>query len=140
MPTKKTNTAVPEQNGSYYLVYVLQRLLLLLAGAGTAILWMTLVATANDFSFLGSQNQNNDIANVTGLNTGVSNMTNNLRIWAVLLSLLALVATLLLPKFAHVRKYEKRVVIDGLIVSVFLLIISLGALPIFRSILEHSTR
>lgn len=140
MPIKKSKASVTEQEGSYYLVYGIQRVSLLLAAAGTVMLWITLVATANDFSFLSFQNLNNSTFNTGGIQSGVLNMTNNLRSWAEILSFLAVLATLFLLKFARVRKYDKRIVIDGLILSVFFLIISIGASPIYRSILDHATR
>ncbi len=104
---------------TYHTVRIAQRLTLL-AAAGLALWYfVTLVSVSSSLIIAGAQ-ENIRFNNPELVNTTITMMIEKLRGWSVSMSVVSLLITGLLVLFPRVRKFDKKLVIDGVIVAVFL--------------------
>jgi hypothetical protein len=123
------------QSATYYASRLVQRITLLLAAMSTVILWATLVTVTNTFSIFGAIQD--EKLNTLELNRGITYEIDKLTSYAVFFSVLAILVTLLLLTLPRVKKYEKRLVADGLVIAGFCLIASAECQTIMRFILTR---
>jgi len=136
MPKSKQNNSVSSQNTMYFASRILQRVSLLLAVTSTIILWASLITVAHGINFINAI-QGAEIASPTELNASIVLEIDALKTYAVVFSVVAFVLTLLFLKFTQVRKHEIKLVVDGLVISVFCLIFAVHCETIYRLILER---
>lgn len=132
----KQNTLAASQSTIYYVGLVVQRISLLLAAASTVILWSTLIALAHDMNvphFI----EGAKLVDAAEINRGITLEISSLTAYAATLSLLAIIVTLLLLKLPRVRKYEKKMVVDGVVIAGFCFIFALYCEPLLRLILTQ---
>lgn len=118
--SKKLKIIDTSSAASYHTVRIAQRLTLL-AAAGLAIWYfVTLVSVSSSLIIAGTQ-ENIRFNNPELVNTAITMMIEKLRGWSVSMSVVALLITGLLALFPRVRKFDKKTVIDGVIIAAFLL-------------------
>lgn len=105
---------------TYHTVRIAQRLTLL-AAAGLALWYfVTLVSVSSSLIIAGAQ-ENIRFNNPELVNATITMMIEKLRGWSVSMSVVSLLITGLLVLFPRVRRFDKKTVIDGVIIAVFLL-------------------
>jgi len=94
-------------------------LALLVAGLTTFALWVVVISSSVDSLYISSAKSGVDLSQPNEILSSTINKLSTLSgTWA----LAALVLTALLALFPRVRKYEKRLVVDGLTIASFLLL------------------
>lgn len=131
----KNKTTQISQNSMYYVGLAIQRLSLLLACASTILLWIIMSTISHSFATTGSL-KNVDFIDPNELNRGISNEISQFRIYAIVLSLVAISLSLLLYKLPQIRKYRKHIIFDSLIIGVFCLVLSVWSETIYRIVLS----
>lgn len=105
---------------TYHTVRIAQRLTLL-AAAGLALWYfVTLVSVSSSLIIAGAQ-ENIKFNNPELVNATITMMIEKLRGWSVSMSVVSLLVTALLVLFPRVRKFDKKTVIDGVVIAAFLL-------------------
>ncbi len=135
MPKKQT-TNFASSDTTYYIARVAQRISLLAAAGCTVILWATLVSISHTVSY-GVMNEAIKATSQDDLFAGITKELDKLTMYAAFASVLAIVITILMMKFLRVRKNEKRLVIDGVVIAGFCLVVSLFCQTIYRYILAR---
>lgn len=126
------------QGVPYYAGRVLQRLSLLLAAGSTIILWGAMLAISHGFDFSNSlQGDSVNFTHIDELSLGLSHEVNQLMHYAVAWSVAALSLSLLMLVFPRVARYEKRLVVDGVVIAGSLLVVSACSQSILQLILSH---
>lgn len=133
---KKQNSKNTSQNTAYYIARIIQRISLLVAAASTFILWATLISISHTISFVGLGDGINNISQ-DELNNGITREIDKLTMNSVVLSIAAIVITILMLKFLSVRNNEKRLVVDGFVIAGFCLVVSMFAQSIYTYILSR---
>lgn len=133
---KKQNSKNTSQNTAYYIARIIQRISLLVAAASTFILWATLISISHTISFVGLGDGINNISQ-DELNNGITREIDKLTMNSVVLSIAAIVITILMLKFLRVRNNEKRLVVDGFVIAGFCLVVSMFAQSIYTYILSR---
>lgn len=136
MPKQKQLSSFHTRQVSYYAGRVLQRLSLLVAAASTVTLWGSLLAISHGFVFTNSL-QGAHLTHLDELNLGISNEVNKLAYYAMACSVIALVFTLAMLVFPRVVKYEKKLVVDGVVIASFLFVFAACSQAILQSLLSH---
>ncbi len=132
--SKNKNINFKSTDTTYYIARVVQRISLLVAAGSTVILWATLVSISHTVSY-GVFSSVVEKFNQQDLFNGVTTELDRLTTCAVIMSGLAILISLLMMKFLRVRKNEKRLVVDGVVIASFCLIVSLFCQTIYRYIL-----
>ncbi len=133
MPKQKKQVLATLQSTNYYAARVVQRITLLLAVTGTVILWIALFSTSLDYAVVNIGNPTPELLNEYDAATG--GITDSLANYAVAFSLIAAAVSLLLIYIPRIRKYEKRLVIDGVLIAGFCLFMSVFCQAVLRFIL-----
>jgi len=132
-------TQIMQMSGSmYHIICAIQKVSLLVAAGSAIILWSTLISIAHGYSFIMSM-EGPRLANLEEWNRGIADEITRLTHYSVAFALVALGLTLLLLKIPRASKFDKKMVVDGVIVSLFLLSASLWCQPLFRFVLAHIT-
>jgi hypothetical protein len=124
---------------TYHTVRVAQRLSLLALVFSTVLYWVTLI-TIEISGTAARETAGHEWRNISQLDGALHTATNHL-LWNVLLTGgIALALTAALTRFPRVLKFEKRVIIDSMVVILFCLLISVFAVTLetnFMSDLSH---
>ena len=134
--SKKQTTNFVSSDTTYYIVRIVQRISLLAAAGSTVILWATLVTISHTIGY-GALSEAVKVTSQEDFIAGVTKEIDRLTMHAAIMSVLAIVITLLMIKFLRVRKNEKRLVVDGVVVAGFCLVVSLFCQTIYRYILAR---
>ncbi len=130
------------ESGVYYASRIVQRISLALTVLFTFILWATMISIAHSQMFTNWLSVSNAItypnqSQVTALYNGISTEQNHLMYMAVsfaLITAIISVALLALPRF---RKFEKSLVVDGLVMASFCFVVAIAHLSLYRFILAR---
>lgn len=133
MPNRKSKAAARSLSSTYYAARVVQRVSLLAAAASSLVLWASLIAVAHTTSLY----INSNLYSLDDVNRGASHEVSVLKTLAVVLSLLAVLLTLLFASLPRVYKYEKQLIVDGVTIAGFFFVVSVWCEPIYRMILSH---
>jgi len=103
---------------AYHIVRVFQRIALLYTALCTVIYWVVLLVFAILVEY-SIQTVGHEFRDRQATQTAITAATNALLWQALYAGLAAVVLTLAMLAFARVRRYEKRMVIDGIVIAVF---------------------
>jgi hypothetical protein len=117
----------------YYIVYILHRIVLCLTVILTGIYWATLVAIMVFAAYIRSL-PSDEIKNAANSNTVPELIAHGLRETTLKWAVMAAAFSLLLLTIVRFRKYEKPLIIDGVVIALFCLLSALFAQAIVRLI------
>lgn len=120
----------------YYFGVALQRISLLLAAMSTVILWTNLIAITYGYNFVGSL-KDVSFTSLPELNTANQIVISNLKNSSIIISILALICSLLLIKLPQINKYRKHMVFDGALIAGFLLVVSVMCEPVWNYVINN---
>ncbi|HEV7454258.1 MAG TPA: hypothetical protein VGO07_03280 [Candidatus Saccharimonadales bacterium] len=139
MKAKANIAATRKQAIMYHTVRIAQRFSLLALAFSTVLYWVTLI-TIEISGTAARETAGHQWRNIDQLDGALRTATNHL-LWNVLLAAgIALALTAALTRFPRVLQFEKRVLIDSIVVILFCLLMSVFAVSLetnFVSNLSH---
>ena len=104
---------------TYHTVRIAQRLTLL-AAAGMVVAYIATIVSIT-ISLLVSGVRDVSAGNPDQLNNIITRMTGSLKIWALSMAIVSLLVTAILTLFPRVRRYDKKSVVDNIVIAVALI-------------------
>ena len=106
----------------YYSGRIAQKISLLVAGLATFTLFSTLISSAVTFLYSSTNNElaENSIVPIDKF----PNLISVLSIIAGVACIVALIVTITLAILPRVRRYDKKLIVDGIVTSLFLLLMT----------------
>lgn len=135
MAKKRSVKIIDTTSSATFHTFRIAQRLTLLAAAGLVVWYFATLVSVSTSIIITTAQKDFAFNNPELLNAAVSSMLNQLRSWAISMSIVALLFSGLLTLFPRVRKYEKKLVVDGVLIATFLLAISLTGEAIIRFLL-----
>ena len=137
MAKKRTAKIIDTTSSATFHTFRIAQQLTLLAAAGLVIWYFATLISVSTSIIITTAQKDFAFNNAELLNLAVASIINKLRGWAVSMSIVGLLITGVLSLFPRARKYEKKLIIDGVLIASFLLAVALTAQAIIRFLLAQ---
>ena len=137
MAKKRTVKIIDTTSSATFHTFRIAQRLTLLAAAGLVIWYFATLISVSTSIIITTAQKDFAFNNPELLNLAVASIINKLRGWAVSMSIVGLLITGVLSLFPRARKYEKKLIIDGVLIASFLLAVALTAQAIIRFLLAQ---
>ena len=137
MAKKRTVKIIDTTSSATFHTFRIAQRLTLLAAAGLVIWYFATLISVSTSIIITTAQKDFALNNPELLNLAVASIINKLRGWAVSMSIVGLLITGVLSLFPRARKYEKKLIIDGVLIASFLLAVALTAQAIIRFLLAQ---